>query len=173
MTPRPGANTVRAALGHGEKSRERAPRLRPPRPSCKEYTYICLLIEGPAAPILAAMRRKPGALLRIEVDILLAGVSLIRNGEGEFHGYAVAREIANLEGARRLTAHGTLYRALERLEARGLLASRWEDPQVAAMEDRPRRRLYRVTAEGEAAVQVAGATASFGSEALKRRLAPS
>jgi PadR family transcriptional regulator len=34
----------------------------------------------------------------------------------------------------------------------GCLASRWEDPLVAAREGRPRRRFYRVTLEGEAAL---------------------
>ncbi len=87
------------------------------------------------------MRRKPSALLSIETDILQAGVSLMRQGEAEFHGFAVAKEIRSQEAARRLTAQGALYRALERLESRGLVASRWEDPEIAAMEARPRRRL--------------------------------
>lgn len=101
------------------------------------------------------MRRKAGALLAIEIDILRAGIALLRGGDAEFHGYAVAREIANDDGARRLTAHGTLYRALERLETRGLVTSRWEDPAIAAQEERPRRRLYRITAEGERAAAAA------------------
>jgi DNA-binding PadR family transcriptional regulator len=64
----------------------------------------------------------------------------------------MAREISDRDGARSLVAHGTLYRALARLEIRGLLATRWEDPRIAAAERRPRRRMYRVTAEGERAV---------------------
>ena len=76
-------------------------------------------------------------------------------GEPEFHGYGVAKELRDREGARRLTAHGTLYRALDRLEQAGLLASRWEDPFVAADEGRPRRRLYRLTAAGERAASEA------------------
>jgi DNA-binding PadR family transcriptional regulator len=54
--------------------------------------------------------------------------------------------------ARLLTAHGTLYKALDRMQRAGLLESEWEDPLIAAREGRPRRRLYRVTAVGEAAV---------------------
>ncbi|MDQ3894944.1 MAG: PadR family transcriptional regulator [Actinomycetota bacterium] len=50
-------------------------------------------------------------------------------------------------GARSLTAHGTLYKALGRLEESGLLTSRWEDAAAAA-EGRPRRRLYELTGEG-------------------------
>ena len=97
----------------------------------------------------------------------------MRQGEAEFHGYAVAKEIRSREAARRLTAHGTLYRGLERLESRGLVASRWEDPEIAAMEARPRRRLYRVTAEGESAAQPASEVLAARTDLLKRGLAPS
>ncbi len=118
------------------------------------------------------MRRKPGALLSIEIDILRAGIALLRLGDADFHGYAIAKEIASQDGARQLTGHGTLYRALERLETRRLLASRWEDPEIAAMEQRPRRRLYRVTAEGELAAQPAPETGAR-TEPLRRRVAAS
>lgn len=101
------------------------------------------------------MRRKPGTLVPIEVSILSAGVALNLAGEPEFHGYAVARELKEREEARRLTAHGTLYRALNRLEEAGLLASRLEHPDAAAAEQRPRRRLYHVTAQGEIALATA------------------
>jgi DNA-binding PadR family transcriptional regulator len=57
--------------------------------------------------------------------------------------------------ARGLTAHGTLYKALDRMERMGLLESRWEDPEVAAAQGRPRRRLYRVTGQGERALDEA------------------
>jgi DNA-binding PadR family transcriptional regulator len=123
--------------------------------------------------MLASMKRKPGALLPIELAILRAGIALLRGSDQEFHGYAIAREIRDQDGARNLTAHGTLYRALERLEVRGLLASRWEDPGIAAAEERPRRRMYRVTAEGEAAVQALAVSSSASSKSLKRGLAAS
>lgn len=104
------------------------------------------------------MRRKPGTLVPIEVSILSAGVALNLAGRSEFHGYAVASELKEREEARRLTAHGTLYRALARLEEAGLLASRLEDPDAAAVEQRPRRRLYHVTAQGETALANARAS---------------
>ncbi len=85
----------------------------------------------------------------IELDILEVGLEMRRRGEHEFHGFAIAKEIQDREGARRLTAHGTLYKALGRLEQSGLLESRWEDPQLAATEQRPRRRLYSVTGAAE------------------------
>lgn len=94
------------------------------------------------------MRRKPGTLLPLELEILEEGLDLQRRGRGEFHGFAIAKSIQETEGARRLTAHGTLYKALARMEKSGLLQSRWEDPLAAADEQRPRRRLYQVTTEG-------------------------
>lgn len=97
------------------------------------------------------MRRKPGVLIDIELSILGAGIDLAQRGVAEFYGYAVAKEIREREEARRLTAHGTLYRALDRLEAGRLLESRLENAEVAAAENRPRRHLYRVTAIGQQA----------------------
>ena len=106
------------------------------------------------------MRRKPGALLTLEVSILEAGLALTGDGgEPEFHGFRLAKAMRELEGARSLTSHGTLYKALERLQTAGLLESRWEDPQIAAEEGRPRRRLYRVTGAGERALSAASAPA--------------
>jgi DNA-binding PadR family transcriptional regulator len=99
------------------------------------------------------MKRKPGKLLAIEIAILQAAVGMVRMGALEFYGYAIAKEIRDQEAARRLTAHGTLYRALERMEKLGLLTCRWEDPAVAAAEQRPLRRLYQVTAAGELAAK--------------------
>lgn len=103
------------------------------------------------------MRRKPGTLLSLEVSLLDAALDLARAGEMEFHGFAIAKRIQETDDARRLTAHGTLYKALARLERSGLLQSRWEDPSTAAEEQRPRRRLYTVTAEGARAAAAAHA----------------
>jgi DNA-binding PadR family transcriptional regulator len=119
------------------------------------------------------MKRKPGALLSIEVSILAAAIELLRSGEGEFYGYAVAKEIREQEAARRLTAHGTLYRALGRLEKLGLLASRWEDADIATLNERPRRRLYQITAAGEAAYRELPQADRASAAARERGLAPS
>ena len=61
-------------------------------------------------------------------------------------------EFGEVTGQTRLTAYGTLYKALDRMERAGYLESRWEDPHFAAQEARPRRRLYGVTALGERAL---------------------
>ncbi len=108
------------------------------------------------------MRRKPGTLLPIEVAILQAAVDLVAAGQAEFHGYMIASEIRERENARALTAHGTLYKALDRMKKAGYLESSWEDPDLAVQENRPRRRLYRVTAEGQRALHLAAENAVAG-----------
>ena len=101
------------------------------------------------------MRRKPGQLLDLEAQILAVTVEVLVEGDPpEVHGFAIAKRIADREGSQKLTAHGTLYKALGRLEDAGLLTSRWEDADAA--EGRPRRRLYRVTSAGQAALAAHG-----------------
>lgn len=98
------------------------------------------------------MRRKRGAVLPIETAILAAAVELSSAGVTRFHGFELAKHLRDAEGAKLLTAHGTLYKALARMERAGWLASEWEDADLAAAEGRPRRRLYDVTASGRAAL---------------------
>jgi PadR family transcriptional regulator, regulatory protein PadR len=97
----------------------------------------------------APQARNPAPL---EVDILEAGLDLRRTGGARFHGFQLAKAIADHAGPRPLTSHGTLYEALQRLEEAGLLEGQWEDPDIAAAEARPRRRLYSVTGAGERAL---------------------
>jgi DNA-binding PadR family transcriptional regulator len=106
--------------------------------------------------ILAAMRRKPESLLPIEQAICGAAASLRRRGIDEFHGYELAKQLAADTNRRLLTAYGTLYRALGRLADMGLLQSRREDPEIAARENRPGRRLYSLTPAGQAAAREVG-----------------
>jgi PadR family transcriptional regulator len=96
-------------------------------------------------------RRKPGSLLALETEILEVALSLQRAGDGTFHGFGLANAMREHGASRSLTAHGTLYKALGRLEEFGLLASRWEDAEAAR--GRPRRRLYELTPRGAAAAQ--------------------
>ena len=120
------------------------------------------------------MRRKPGTLLPIEVSILAAALDLRRRGSDEFHGYLIAREIKDREEAKLLTGHGTLYKALDRMRAGGLLESHWEDPEAAAAAERPRRRLYTITAAGERALEGALAAERAAAPAtLREGLQPS
>ena len=93
----------------------------------------------------------------LETEILGAALSLRRSGASTFHGFGLARAMREQRGSRALTAHGTLYKALGRLEEFGLLASRWEDAEAA--EGRPRRRLYELTGEGARVAEHAAAAA--------------
>jgi DNA-binding PadR family transcriptional regulator len=100
------------------------------------------------------MRRRAGVLLPIEIEILQVVADARRQGTGWVHGFAIARMIRDSTGSKRLTAHGTLYKALGRLEEAGLLEDRWEHPDVALAEGRPRRRLYHLTGAGQQALAV-------------------
>ena len=118
-----------------------------------------------------AVRRKPGALVPLERAICETAAGLHRSGIQEFHGYELAKQLGDFADRRLLTAYGTLYRALGRLEQMGLLKSRWEDPEIPARENRPGRRLYRLTAAGEAAVREAALAARIAERRVRRRLA--
>lgn len=93
-------------------------------------------------------------MLPLEIDILQVASRLARRADPEFYGFLLATELRDGNEARGLLSHGSLYKALARLEAQGLLASRWEDIDESEA-GRPRRRLYRVTAEGAAAYRAA------------------
>ena len=61
---------------------------------------------------------------------------------GPKHGYALTKDVEEFAGVR--LAPGTLYEALARLESQGL---------IEALESEDRRRPYRLTAVGAAALQ--------------------
>lgn len=85
---------------------------------------------------------------------------------GERHGYGIVREVAALSEERvRLTA-GTLYGALTRLSTDGLVEVAGD--QVV---DGRRRRYYRITAMGEAALEAELARLRSTATAVDRRLA--
>ncbi len=119
------------------------------------------------------MKRKPNTLLPLELSILGASIEFAMSSDPEYHGYAMAKLLSEHDEDRRLTAHGTLYRALERLESAGMLSSRWEDPETAAAERRPLRRLYRITATGEGAHAAALQGAPVSLANLNQKLASS
>ena len=100
-------------------------------------------------------RRKAGTLVPLEAEILDVALSMLSSGQDAFHGFGLAQSMREHGGAQSLTAHGTLYKALSRLEEFGLLTSRWED--AAAAEGRPRRRLYELTKQGAQAAERARA----------------
>lgn len=113
-------------------------------------------------------RRKAGELIAIEVDVLLEALLLAGEGEHEFYGFAMAKGLQDGQRSQGLIAHGTLYKALARLEGAGMLESHLEDPDIAADEGRPRRRLYRITGPG----RVAAAAALDKRDQLSSQLSP-
>jgi len=118
------------------------------------------------------VRRKPGRLIPLEIAICEAAIELRERGDDAFHGYELAKMLRRVPDAPLATAFGTLYRALNRLESMGLLDSRWEAPTIAARENRPRRRLYTLTAAGDAALEEARRATAHSSRKRRRRLAP-
>ena len=116
------------------------------------------------------MRRKPGELLPLELAICKAARDITRRARKEFHGYEIAKHLSEVGDARLLVAYGTLYRALGRLEEMGFLESRWEDPEISARENRPRRRMYTLTALGGTVVLDAAKAAK--ARARKPKWAP-
>ena len=109
----------------------------------------------------------------LELAICDAAAALRRRGADEFHGYEIAKTLGDAANARLLTAYGTLYRALGRLEKMGVLRSRWEDPEIPARENRPGRRLYTLTPLGETALEEARRRSEDGARTrARRRLAP-
>ena len=118
------------------------------------------------------MRRKAGGLVPLEVAICTCAADLLVRGTREFHGYEIAKRLSDVADQKLLTAYGTLYRALGRLESMGLLQSRWEDPDVPARENRPGRRLYTLTPAGEAAVDDSRKASTDPTTSRQRRRRP-
>ncbi|WP_203930957.1 PadR family transcriptional regulator [Virgisporangium ochraceum] len=86
------------------------------------------------------------------------------------HGYGIAREVHELSEGRVRLLTGTLYTALDRLVAEGLI-----EPDREEEVDGRLRRYYRLTAEGLAAVTAETARLrqlATAAEARLRRLRP-
>src|SRR5580700_274401 len=112
---------------------------------------------GSAAPFLRSTRRLPirqagrsclvllgmrSERLKGHLDLLL--LSVLSRGSG--HGYEVITRLRDRSDGTFELPEGTVYPALHRLEEAGLLASAWD------VVSGRRRRIYRLTAAGEAAL---------------------
>ncbi len=85
----------------------------------------------------AALGRRE--LVRGTLDMLvLRTLSL-----GRMHGYAIAQHIERISADELRIEHGSLYPALERLQARGWVTSRWGKSPTGR-----RARYYTITASG-------------------------
>jgi PadR family transcriptional regulator PadR len=76
--------------------------------------------------------------LKGHLDALILGVL----AHGPLHGYAIIEELRQRSGGSLDLPEGTVYPALHRLEAGGLLSSAWS-------EGGRRRRVYRLTTRGK------------------------
>jgi DNA-binding PadR family transcriptional regulator len=88
-------------------------------------------------------KRVSGALVPLpdaELEILLALV------DGEAHGYAMMRAVEQRSGGRTRLGPGTLYAALKRLLAAGLIEE--SEGRRDAERDHARRRYYRLSGFG-------------------------
>lgn len=85
----------------------------------------------------------PGRLLPLtplSFNILLA------LGDADRHGYGILKELERKMSGTSVPATGTLYLAIQRLEADGLIADSERKPEPG--HDDARRRYYRLTPEG-------------------------
>ena len=76
---------------------------------------------------------------------------LVALAEGPRHGYAVAREVEQLTEGRVVMGPGTLYGSLQRMQDSGLITEA-ENPGDGG-QHAGRRRYYRMTAMGSAALR--------------------
>jgi len=74
---------------------------------------------------------------------------LVALGREDLHGYALMREVVERSDGRLSPGTGSLYAALQRLMEEGLLI---ESPRRPGADDDARRRYYRITQAGRAAV---------------------
>jgi DNA-binding PadR family transcriptional regulator len=88
--------------------------------------------DDPAVDVFAGFGRYAGS-----ATLILSSLA-----EGPKHGYALTKDIESFAGVR--LAPGTLYEALRRLEQRGL---------IEALDQDERRRPYRLTGSGAAALR--------------------
>ncbi len=84
--------------------------------------------------------------------------------EGHHHGFDImeATELAS----------GTVYPILRRLDAEGLVQSRWERDTIARQEQRPPRRYYELSAGGGAMAREAIARYRSAADGRVARLRP-
>jgi PadR family transcriptional regulator, regulatory protein PadR len=83
-----------------------------------------------------------GEMLKGHVELLI--LSALRSGPG--HGYAIIRLLRDLSNGEIDLLEGSIYPALHRLEAGGLVSSSW------STEAGRKRRVYKLTARGRAAL---------------------
>jgi len=89
--------------------------------------------------VARASRSPRTELLRGTLDLLILQTLSIR----PLHGYGIAQHIARLSNDALSVEQGSLYPALERLQARGWVTSKWEPSPTGR-----RARYYTITRTG-------------------------
>jgi DNA-binding PadR family transcriptional regulator len=87
--------------------------------------------------------------------------------DGSQHGYGIITEVAQISSGRVKLRAGTLYTALDRLRADGLVAVDGEEVVEGRL-----RRYYRLTPEGTAVLAAEAARLHENAAAALRRLSP-
>jgi DNA-binding PadR family transcriptional regulator len=87
--------------------------------------------------------------------------------DGSQHGYGIINEVAEISGNRVRLRAGTLYTALDRLRADGLI-----DVDREEVVDNRLRRYYRLTPEGGRRLAAEAARLQANAHAAMKRLSP-
>src|SRR5437763_875662 len=90
-----------------------------------------------------------GDALRGHLETLVLS-ALVR---GEAHGFEILKRLEEAGSGALTLKEGSLYPALYRLEAAGLVKAQWEDNDTPRRG--PRRRIYRLTAKGRHRLEAA------------------
>lgn len=87
--------------------------------------------------------------------------------DGSQHGYGIIQDVAQISGGRVRLRAGTLYTALDRLRADGLVAADREEIVEGRL-----RRYYRLTPDGTKVLAAEAARLHANAAAALRRLSP-
>lgn len=91
-------------------------------------------------------------MIDTEAQILRVALDLQAEGTPQFWGFVLTDKLQRLTGTPWPVGYGTIYRALNRLERMGFVASRWEQEAIARDDGRPRRRLYWLLGDPQEAI---------------------
>lgn len=84
----------------------------------------------------------------------LSHAVLLALADGDLHGYTIVQEVEVLSGGTLRPGTGTLYAALQRMAADGLIA---ESDTLPAPDEDQRRKYYRLTDRGRAVARAEAA----------------
>jgi PadR family transcriptional regulator, regulatory protein PadR len=113
-------------------------------PRCSIAPVLTNIIQRGHTPISisyqASMGKNKGELLQGTLDMLI----LSRLAKGAMHGFGIAEHIQQVTDDTLRVEEGSLYPALHRLEADGMITSEW-----GASSNNRRAKFYRLTPRGK------------------------